>query len=175
MKNDPYSRLGGLDQLLFKEDPSKQRNNATTEQRANAPTLSRDNAAAGEQTNEATSQRDNAPAKPRGSEPAPQRSVASTTQRGNEATRTRVSAPSGHRPQARKIERHSHDIYLDQVRWMNRLKLEFEEQYGLRLTSNAMVALAVDRFRADYDLNGDDSALMRILVRGDTPREEDGV
>jgi hypothetical protein len=75
-----------------------------------------------------------------------------------------VSVPTGHRPSVRVDERHSHDIFHDQVRWMNRVKLDVEETYGAKVTSNAMVQLALDLFIHDYELNGDESALIRTLV-----------
>jgi hypothetical protein len=78
----------------------------------------------------------------------------------------------------RTIERHSHDIFRDQVRWMNRLKLDLEERRGARVTGNAMVQLAVDLFRDDYERQGEESNLIRVLVRGghwrSTERARDG-
>ena len=172
MKNDPYSRLGGLDQLLFKEDAPKPSNNTTTKQRDNGTTLPRDNEAANGRANEATSQRDNdvssqrdnVPPKPRSNEPALARRPETTSHRGNEATRTRVSVPTGHRSNARVDERHSHDIFHDQVQWMNRIKLDIEETYGAKVTSNAIVQVALDLFIRDHELNGEESTLMRTLV-----------
>jgi len=66
----------------------------------------------------------------------------------------------------RTVERHSHDIYLDQLRWLNRLKLDFEERYGARITGNAIVQLALDRLRDDFEANGERSELVRVLVFG---------
>jgi hypothetical protein len=65
------------------------------------------------------------------------------------------------------VERHSHDIFRDQVRWMNRTKLEIEERYGLRVTSNALVGLAIDMVRSDYERKRSRSALIRVLVEGE--------
>ena len=85
-----------------------------------------------------------------------------------------MSAPTGHRPNVRIDERHSHDIFHDQVRWMNRVKLDVEESYGARITSNAIVQLALDLFISDYEANGNDSALIRTLVLGKRSAEGGG-
>jgi hypothetical protein len=166
VKNDPYSKLGGLDQLLFKEDRPEQRNNAITQQRDVETTPARDNEEPGERVNEQAKARDNVSAMPRTNTPAPQRRRGLTTEQTIEATRTRVSVPTGHRPNVRVDERHSHDIFQDQVRWMNRVKLDVEETYGKRVTSNAIVQLAIDLFIQDYEANGNDSALIATLVLG---------
>lgn len=174
MKDDPYAKISGLDQALFKDQPPQQRDNMTTRPRDNDTTLARDNARVSGGAHATTGAGDNeATGVPRSAPPRPRPTVTAKP-RSLEATRTRVSAPTGHRAEHRTLERHSHDIYLDQIRWMNRLKLEVEETYGVKLTSNAMVALAVDRFREDYEGNGDDSALMRVLVRGEARGPEDG-
>lgn len=65
----------------------------------------------------------------------------------------------------RRAERHSHDIFLDQVRWMNRLKLELDERFGAKVTSNALVQAAIDMLRHDFERNGERSELFRTLVR----------
>ena len=62
------------------------------------------------------------------------------------------------------LERHSHDIYQDQVRWLNRTKLDLEERYGVKVTGNAMVQLSLDRLRRDFEANGETSDLFRVLV-----------
>lgn len=155
MKDDPFSSLSGLDQQLYQEQPNK----ATTKQRDNATTPPDSNAG----SNEA--------GKPRDSAEPPRRAPAATVVEAkageSEATRTRVSAARGHRESVRLVDRHSHDIFYDQVRWMNRLKLELEEEYETRVTSNGMVQLAIDMLRRDYEANGEQSALMRSLVFGD--------
>ncbi|MGE0229250.1 MAG: hypothetical protein AB7I38_14695 [Dehalococcoidia bacterium] len=74
---------------------------------------------------------------------------------------------------SRLLERHSHDIYQDQVRWLNRTKLDFEETYGVKVTGNAMVQLALDRLRRDFEAQGEASDLFRVLVL-DEPLRSDG-
>lgn len=160
MKNDPYARLGGLDQQLFqrepKKEPAKQSNNVTTLSRSNEPTTDR--------SGDASPRRDNEKAKHRVNVPS--------TQRGNEATRTRASSPKGLVTRSRIQERHSHDIYQDQVRWINRLKVDIEETHGAKLTGNQVVQLAIDLIRADYERHGEDSALIRRLVKGEPANAE---
>lgn len=66
----------------------------------------------------------------------------------------------------RRVARHSHDIFQDQIRWLNRLKLELSERYDVPVTGNAMVQLAVDMLREDYVRKGGQSRLIRILIEG---------
>jgi hypothetical protein len=63
----------------------------------------------------------------------------------------------------RLVERHSHDIFRDQVLWINRLKLEIEEQYGRRVTSNSIVRLAIDRLRADFEVDGGETITALLI------------
>ena len=49
---------------------------------------------------------------------------------------------------------------------MNRVKLDIEERYGVKVTNNAIVQLALDLFREDFIRNGDGSSLLRVLVQG---------
>ncbi|MBE0610049.1 MAG: hypothetical protein IH609_11740 [Dehalococcoidia bacterium] len=134
----------------------------TTKQRANAPTLLPDNAAAEVGPNGRTLARGEeaafAQSTGRSSKPAPERS---------RAERHSVTADvQSQRPPARTVERHSHDIFQDQVRWMNRLKLDLDERYGAKVTGNAMVQLALDLFRDDFVSRGEKSSLFRVLVQG---------
>ncbi len=73
---------------------------------------------------------------------------------------------SSDRRATRPVERYSHDLFKDQVRWINRLKLDIEEQEGVRITGNAIVQLALDLLRDDFDVHSSESALVRVLVRG---------
>ncbi len=72
--------------------------------------------------------------------------------------------PANVRGEERRVERHSHDIFIDQVRWMNRLKLELGEEFGVKLTGNALVQLALDMLRRDFDAHGERSELFRTLI-----------
>lgn len=160
----------GVDQRLFA--PARERTDAgtleATEQRANAPTLSRNNETTREPTDEPTVPRTRSatsgPLRPRSSEP--------TGVTADVATRPPAGPPSGKRAPARMVERHSHDIFQDQIRWMNRVKLDLEERYDVKVTGNAMVQLALDLFREDFIRNGEASSLIRTLVHGDPPRPE---
>ena len=140
-----------LDQRLFTPPPpvaselsletTKQRDNETTLSRGHETTLAPTSEGAPEGSNERMPQRSSARTKRRASAVAPQRT------RGNHL-----------------LERHSHDIYQDQVRWLNRTKLDLEERYGVKVTGNAMVQLALDRLRRDFDQDGEASDLIRVLV-----------
>lgn len=154
MKDDPFSQLGGLDQQLFQEEtPSKRR-----KQRNNERTLVRENEPTSETTSVDTSEHVK--------QPAPTRS----NERRNEPMRTRVSAPTGPLTEPRPLERHSHDIFRDQGRWLNRVKVDIEERYGRRVTGNQIVQLAIEQLRDDYETNGDDSTLIRQLAREEPAR-----
>lgn len=72
----------------------------------------------------------------------------------------------GNGASTRRLSRYAHDLYIDQVRWMNRLKLELEEGYGVKVTGNAVVQLALDMLREDFVRNGEASVLIRALVHG---------
>ncbi len=169
MKDDPFAQLGGLDQQLY-TDP----NNQTTRQRNNAATPPRDNESAKEPTKGSASAPSEERPKERPSAPPKPPLFALSTQRLLEAKRTRASARTGHLNVVRAVERHSHDIYVDQIRWMNRLKLDVQETYGAKITSNEMVQLAIDLFRADFERNGEASQFMRVLVMGEEPDVEGG-
>ena len=163
-----------LDQRLFvpASTHSEQSAPPPTKQRANAPTLSPDNASTEPGANERSLAR------------AEEAARAETRVRPREATLKRRGAelheaPSALRSQrtaVRTVERHSHDIFQDQVRWMNRLKLDLEERYGAKVTGNAMVQLALDLFRDDFLSHGEQSGLIRVLVQGHPshPARRDG-
>jgi hypothetical protein len=131
----------GLDQRLFRSaqtsQPTKQRYNETTQRRSNVRAEQGTNEQASQQDNEATLPRDN------GIEER------LDTGRGEPRQTPRFAFPG-----ERLVERHSHDIFRDQVLWINRLKLELEEQYGKRVTSNSIIRLAIDRLRADFEKDG---------------------
>lgn len=82
----------------------------------------------------------------------------------------RASADGQERSHARSlpraIGRHSHDLFQDQIRWLNRVKLELTERCGEPVTGNAMLQLAVDMLREDYVRNGEESQLIRVLLQG---------
>lgn len=159
----------GVDQRLFA--PDRERTEAgpleTTVQRENPPTLPRDNETTREPTNEATMPRTRSatggPSRPRSSEP--------TRPTMDVATRSPARPPGGKRAPSRTVERHSHDIFQDQIRWMNRVKLDLEERYDVKVTGNAMVQLALDLFREDFIRTGEASSLVRVLVHGE-PRNQ---
>lgn len=169
MKDDPFAQLGGLDQQLYKDQ-----DNETTRQRDNATTSSRPSESTKEPTKESANAASDERPRERSSTPPKTPHFALSAQRLLEAKRTRASARTGHLAVVRAVERHSHDIYADQIRWMNRLKLDVLETYGTKVTSNEMVQLAIDLFRADFERNGESSQLMRVLVLGEEPDVDGG-
>ena len=164
-KPSPFSGLKltdevGLDQRLFSaqssSEPSKQRNNDTTEIPKNGTTPIRDN--------EPTRPRDNEGTSKLGSDGSRQRKHGQSNQRlklqgGGLTGRFSILGQ-------RLVERHSHDIFHDQVLWMNRIKLELEEQYGRRVTSNAIVQLAIDRLQRDFEAEGHPFEITNTLIEG---------
>jgi len=76
--------------------------------------------------------------------------------------------PSPHRAK-RIVEHRPYDFYQDQVRWLNRKKLELQEQYGKLVPATAMVQLAVDLIIADFEINGDHSQLVSVLIKDERP------
>jgi hypothetical protein len=59
-------------------------------------------------------------------------------------------------------------LFRDQVRWINRIKVDIEENYGRRVTGNQIVQLAMDEIRRDYEQRADESTLIRTLVTEQT-------
>ena len=162
----------GVDQRLFAPTPGRTDGGRlkTTKQRANASTLSRDNEPAHAPTNVPTVAR----TLPATSAAPRTRSSVTTQVSAHVAARLSTRPPAGERAPSRTVERHSHDIFHDQIRWLNRVKLEMEEQYDVKVTGNGMVQLALDLLHQDFMLNGEGSSLMRVLVRGEPwPLETD--
>lgn len=137
----------GSDQRLFMPPLE------TTQQRSNEPTFARDH--------ELPNARSDVPSQ----EPINEATNKVSKHRNNEKTKPRALGSSSQR---RVVERHSHDIYHDQVQWLNRTKLDIEERYDVKATGNAIVRLALDLVRDDYVRNGDSSRLVRILIDGGT-------
>lgn len=145
MRDDPFARLGGLDQQLFGARPAV----------SSAPAAGQPPSPQGPRDGTTDRSKDRAIA--RSWERSSERSI----EPGNEALTDRSSEG----PSERSIERHSYDYYHDQVQWLNRMKVQIEERYRRKITSNQMVQLALDLFMADYRRRGQDSALVRRLVR----------
>lgn len=74
------------------------------------------------------------------------------------------SVPTSERPNERPAERRPYDFYRDQVLWIKQMKLEIETRYGIRVSQNAIVQLAMDMFISDYERNKERSNLIRELV-----------
>jgi hypothetical protein len=69
----------------------------------------------------------------------------------------------------RLIDHRPYDFFQDQIRWLNRRKLEFEEKYGKRVPATAMVQLAVDLLIADFEVNEEESQVVRVLIKEERP------
>ena len=63
-----------------------------------------------------------------------------------------------------RLTRRPYDFFQDQVLWLNRTKVEIQEQYDRRITANAMVQLALDLLIADYQRRKERSKLVTKLV-----------
>lgn len=90
-----------------------------------------------------------------------------------EPSKVRPANPSTRNAKVTNVERivehRPYDFYQDQVRWLNRKKVEFEEEYGQRVPGTAMVQLAIDLLIADYEANREESQLIRVLIREERP------
>jgi hypothetical protein len=162
MKKDPYSGLAGLDQRLFLDNSNKGTrklgNKEATTEAGTEPSL--------QTPKETTTSPDKAAIQRASNEGERQATPLTSKQRTPEARRTPVSPLRGQKVQPCIVGRHTYDIFQDQVRWMNRLKLDIEEAYNERVTVNGLVTLALDLLREDYELNGEGSNIIRVLVRG---------
>ena len=163
MKKDPYSALSGLDQRLFQEVHEEPE--ANIKQGNKETSLSASKPASLEPSKEATLLPSKEPTQAASNQAGQPVSSEASKQGSKEATRPRVSSLRG-QDAPRISERHTYDVFQDQVRWMSRLKLDVEELHNERVTINGIVQLALDLLREDYELNGERSHLIRVLVRG---------
>src|SRR5688572_21950570 len=168
MKDDPFSSLSGLDQQLFHDERqvNKQTSKLVSKQASSdaVPQVSKPESPDAEQGSSIA-------AAPPPSRPGNKEAEkGSRKPAGHQASRTPVSQSSGHTKSVRVDARHTYDIFHDQVRWMNRMKLDIEDTYESRITINGIVKLALDLLREDYDVNGEDSNLIRVLVDDGTIR-----
>ena len=145
MRDDPFATLSGLDQKLFAPQSP-------------APAGAKDEIETTGKPKVSTTE-----------ERPPERSDGQTPQ----ATSRRSKQVTSGRPlvlrKERPIVRHPYDFFRDQVLWLNRMKVEIEERYGLQVTANAMVQLALDLLILDYRATGLHSHLMTHLVFGRPP------
>ena len=164
-RNDPFSgaKLSeqvGLDQRLFQPSPPR-----TSSQRPDGT------------SSDAQEER---PAVAKIEEPSDRPAVprADRTKRlpklgTGEGTAGKLAVPGRRAPRtevvSRIVEHRPYDFYQDQVRWLNRKKVELEEEYGKLIPATAMVQLAVDLLIADYEANGPDSQLIRVLIEEERP------
>ena len=54
------------------------------------------------------------------------------------------------------------------------MKLELEEQYGKRITGNAIVQVALDKLRLEYEDRGEQSDLVQVTFAGKSLIPEKG-
>jgi len=137
MRDDPFARLSGLDQRLFV--PSSP-----------AASKGRRRDASKEAEAKSPSGRPNLP----------------VSQGASRKTERRVfERPLKPEVQKERLtERHPYDFFRDQILWLNRVKVEIQEQYGRRVTANAIVQLALDLLIEDYRRRGRRSSLISSLV-----------
>jgi hypothetical protein len=81
-----------------------------------------------------------------------------------ERSKTRVFSRQGRAGDG--VVRHSHDLYRDQILWINRLKLDIEVEHGIRVNGNDLVQLAIDMLRDDFEALREQSNLISVLVFG---------
>jgi hypothetical protein len=157
MRDDPFAKLSGLDQKLFSA-PSKTTNkgsaSASKKRKKERPdVLSKERTSVGkkDQTSQRPVQRTNE---------GPEVETKKLTSGGrNEGTFQRPAQPTRER-----LTRRPYDFFQDQVLWLNRTKVEIQEQYDRRITANAMVQLALDLLIADYQRRKERSKLVIKLV-----------
>ena len=89
-----------------------------------------------------------------------ERTLERTSGRKKEGTLERTSG----RTKERTTDRRPYDFFRDQLLWLNRTKVEIQEEYGRRVTANAMVQLALDLFIEDYKRRKERSKLITHLV-----------
>jgi len=143
MRDDPFATLSGLDQKLFAR-------------RSPAPAGAQDEA---KTIDKETTTAERPPERSDGQTAQP------TSRRSKQVTSGRPLVLRKERP----IVRRPYDFFRDQVLWLNRTKVEIEERYGLQVTANAMVQLALDLLIMDYRASGLRSHLMTHLVIGRAP------
>ena len=157
MRDDPFAKLSGLDQKLFSA-PSKATNKgsaSTSKKRKKERPDVRGKGRTPVGTKDQTSQR---PAQRIKEDPKAGRKKP-TSGRRSEGTFQRPAQPMRER-----LTRRPYDFFQDQVLWLNRTKVEIQEQYDRRITANAMVQLALDLLIADYQRRKERSKLVTKLV-----------
>jgi len=161
VKKDPFSTLAGLDRELFRDEgapkKTKRRDSETTTKRRNDETIKRGVVV--------TSTGDGDVPRHRSEDGSGDRRKEGSRRRGSAATGPDASPASDQTSLSREKARHSHDIYADQIRWMNRMKLEVEELYGRRLTTNAIVQMGVDMLRNEYERLGPSATMVRLAEK----------
>lgn len=70
----------------------------------------------------------------------------------------------------RPMDHRAYDFFKDQVNWLNRQRLELKEHYGRLVPATVMVQLALDLFIKDFQQHGEDSQLVRVLIKGEQPQ-----
>ena len=96
-------------------------------------------------------------------QPSGRRDVARSESRSRRKKEIAFGRPSGPLKE-RTTDRRPYDFFRDQLLWLNRTKVEIQEEYGRRVTANAMVQLALDLFIEDYKRRKERSKLITHLV-----------
>ena len=157
MRDDPYAKLSGLDQKLFSATSKAARlgvaPNPKGRKKERPDVREKEETSVGtkDQTSQGPAQR---------TKEGPEVGTKKPTSGGNnEETFQRPAQPTRERP-----IRRPYDFFQDQVLWLNRTKVEIQEQYDRRITANAMVQLALDLLIADYKRRKERSKLVTKLV-----------
>ena len=134
MKDDPFAKLGGLDQKLFTSSLSTEAAEVEKVKKIKQlpPEFGRSDVRSDVPTSVNTKER----RFQRSFEPTPER----------------------------RMERRPYDFYVDQVLWLNRMKVQLQETYRCRVTANSMVQLALDMLIRDYRERGVRSHIVTQLV-----------
>ena len=160
MRDDPFAQLSGLDQKLFTANPPPTAKGQgairPTENTPNEPTKERPDGRPSVPTLGGTSGRTKD--RPNGG------TMGGTSQRTSGGSNGGTSGPAFVRPKVRMTQRRPYDFCVDQILWLNRMKLEIYERYRRRVTANAMVQLALDLLIQDHHARGERSQLITKLV-----------
>ena len=158
MRDDPYA---GLDQQLFRE-----RTTATSQQASKPASLPRKKQATHEDGQPSSQPPSLEASMVAAREASRQESRVPTSTASLEARRPAEASLNGQMSRTRVSSRHTYEIFIDQARWLNRLKLDIEEQLNAEITINSVVSLAIDLIREDYETNRERSQIVRVLVQG---------
>ena len=144
MRNDPFSKLGALDQRLYKNDADRNRGNERTPASEPSP----------------------APAQP----PSPQETShevgkEGSRERGKEVGRLASPEPE-RKPFDLNVKPYRKDSYLftdDEFEALEDLKIELRRKYDLKTTKNDLARCAIGTLVRDFQKRGETSTVVVLL------------